>query len=102
MPIKKEARCQKTKCQSRHLKKSTPFTSPRTTFTHFFSFLVSRSPGALKQAPTIPCIAGSVCTAPTVSPTRQALTLKEVKLVMARPDAVGCKVGCRNLRSDMW
>lgn len=71
-------KAKKTKCQSRHLRKSTQFTSGRTLLTYFFFFLVWRSPAALQQAPTIPSIAGSVCTVATVSQTRQALMLKEV------------------------
>lgn len=56
----------------------------------------------LKPVPTIPCIAGSACTVATAGQTCQALMQKEAKFVMAQPDAVGCKVGCRNPRSGMW
>lgn len=89
--------------QKKNLRKSTQFTSGRALFTYSFFFLVWRSRVAPQQAPTIPSIAGSVCTAATVSQTRQALVLKEVQLVMgAQPGAAGCRAGCRNPRSDMW
>lgn len=64
-------------------------------------FLFSRSPVVLQRAPTTPCIAESACTAATVSRTCQDLMPKEAKFAMVQPDAVGCKVGCRNLRSGM-
>lgn len=71
-------------------------------FAYFFSFLVLRSRAVLKLLPTIRCIAESVSTAATFSQTCQAVMPKEAKFVMAQPDAVGCRAGCRNLRSGMW
>lgn len=55
-----------------------------------------------KQVPMIPCIAESACTVATVILMCKAPMLREAKFVTVQPDAAGCKVGCRNLRSGTW